>query len=73
MDGSVENGRLYLPAEDESKPSERIALHPETNSSQVLMTNNGLPLDDYLGEQIVISSNDPKKRCLWMQVTATRQ
>ena len=72
MEVSVENGRLYLPAEDASKPSERTAIHPETNSDQVMMDDNGTTLKSYLGEQVVISSQDPKKACWWLQVTATR-
>ena len=72
MEINVENGRLYLPAEDETKPSERTAIHPETNSEQVIMDDDGTNLKEFLGEQIVIGSQDPKKKCLWLQVTATR-
>lgn len=69
---SVENGRLYLPAENPDKPNERTAMHPETNSDQVLMDENGKTLKEFLGPQTVFSETKPDRPCLWAQITATR-
>lgn len=70
----VENGRLYLPAENETKPNERTALHPETNSEQVLMDDDGTNLKEYLGAQVIVSpsTKKPDRPCLWAKVVSTR-
>lgn len=73
MLNEVQNTRLYLPAEDPEAPNERIAVHPETNSSQVLMSADGMRLEKFLGPQIVISAEKPERNnMLWGKITATR-
>lgn len=73
MIGTVQNVRMYLPAEDEEKPNERNTMHPETNSTQVLMNAEGINLDEFLGPQIIISSDKPQRTgVLWGEITATR-
>lgn len=67
----VEDGRIYLPPEDESKPNDRVAIHPETNAGQVLMGPNGMKLVDFVGPQTIVSSEKPDRPCLWLRVTAT--
>lgn len=72
MQQVVEDSRLYLPAEDPKKPNDRVAVHPETNAGQVLMGDkNQLTLSQYVGLQPILSSEDPKRKCLWMRITAT--
>lgn len=68
----IENGRIYLPAENEEKPNERKVMHPETSSDQVLMGADGETLKEFLGPQTKISEQKPAKACLWAQITATR-
>lgn len=69
----VENSRLYMPPEDPSKPEERSILHPETNIDQVLTDAEGTTLREFLGEQVVISSDPPKDTGkLWLRITGTR-
>lgn len=69
---SVENGRIYLPAENPDKPNERAAMHPETNADQVLMDANGQTLNEFLGPQMFVSESNPNRECIWAQITATR-
>lgn len=72
MEQVVENGRIYLPAENPENPNERVAVHPETNSEQVLMGDkDNLNLKEYLGLQPILSSEDPRRECLWLRITAT--
>lgn len=58
----VVNGRYYMPPEDESKPTERNVMHPETNIEQVLVpqkdgtTKN---LKEFIGKNVMIL--DPSK------------
>lgn len=73
MIGEVQNVRMYLPAEDPEKPNERATMHPETNSTQVLMSADGTNLDDFLGPQMIVSSDKPERAgIIWAAVTATR-
>ena len=73
MIGEVQNYRMYLPAEDPDKPNERAIAHPETNASQVLMDAGGTRLTDFLGPQVVISSDKPERpNTLWAAITSTR-
>ncbi len=73
MINAVENARLHLPAEDPAKPNERVVLHPETNIEQVLVDAEGKTLKDFLGPQMVISSEKPAETgILWAQVKGTR-
>lgn len=67
----VEDGRIYLPPESKEKPNERVAIHPETNSGQVLMNEKGDKLSDFLGAQVIVSAEKPDRPCLWLRVTAT--
>lgn len=68
----IENGRIYLPAENKDKPNERKVMHPETSADQVLMDADGETLKEFLGPQTVIAEQQPTKACLWAQITATR-
>lgn len=73
MLNEVQNSRIYLPAEDPEAPHERVVMHPETNSTQVLMGANGMRLNEFLGPQIIISSEKPARTgVLWGAITATR-
>lgn len=72
MQQNVENARLYMPAEDPTKPNERTVMHPETNADQVIMGADGQTLREHLGLQVTVSAEDPKKEGLWAQITATR-
>lgn len=72
MNMDIENGRIYLPAENKDKPNERKVMHPETSADQVIMDAAGTKLSDHLGPQIVVAEQNPGKACLWAQVTATR-
>lgn len=69
----VENGRMYLPAENSEKPNERKVMHPETNADQVMMNASGESLSQFLGPQTVLSEVQPEKTgVIWAQITATR-
>lgn len=68
----VENGRIYLPAENPDKPNERTAMHPETNADQVIMNADGQTLNEFLGPQMIVSEDKPSRTCIWGQITATR-
>ena len=46
----VVNGRYYMPPEDESRPTERNVMHPETNTSQIIIDPEALP--NYGGQNI---------------------
>lgn len=73
MIANVENGRLYLPAADPSKPNERTAMHPETNIEQVIVDASGTKLNEYLGPQMILSSDKPTvTNVLWLQITSTK-
>lgn len=73
MEALVATSRIYFPPEDETKPEERVVLHPETSAEAVVMDEEGRTLDEVLGPQIVVSSEKPEQRpCFWCKVTATR-
>lgn len=69
---NVENGRIYLPAENPEKPNERTAMHPETNGDQVIMNADGQTLNEFVGPQIIIAEDKPPRSCIWGQITGTR-
>lgn len=50
--------RLYAPAEDESKPTERSVLYPETGIESVITRKDGTNLKDDIGPKIVVSQSD---------------
>lgn len=57
----VVQGRIYLPPTDESNPTDRDVLHPETNAENVLMnvgTNNDqtVKLSEVLDNVVHITS-----------------
>lgn len=72
MTMDIENGRIYLPAEDPEKPNERKVMHPETSTDQVIADADGTTLTEHLGPQVRIAEQKPTKSCVWAQVTATR-
>ena len=74
MQATIIDGRMYLPPTDESKPNERDIMHPETNDGQILMTDTGIYLKDFLGMQIRLSQTEPKETrpVLWLKVTGSR-
>lgn len=70
---NVENSRLYLPAADGSNPVNRKVQHPETNSDQVIMDSDGTKLTDFLGAQVLVSSDKPSRNnIMWLAITGTR-
>lgn len=50
--------RLYAPAEDESKPTERSVLYPETGIESVITRKDGTNLKDDIGHKIVVSDSN---------------
>ena len=73
MLNEVQNSRIYLPAEDPEAPHERTAIHPETNSTQVIMNAEGMRLNEFLGPQMIISAEKPTRTgILWAKITSTR-
>lgn len=44
----VTKGRLYLPPEDATKPTERNVLHPETDMDSII-DEDGTTLKEYMG------------------------
>lgn len=50
--------RLYAPAEDESKPTERAVLYPETSIESIITRKDGTNLKDDIGHKIVVSQSD---------------
>ena len=69
---NAQNGQMFLPPEDETKPNERELFHPETNIDQVLVNGDGETLRDLLGPQTVVSDTNPGKPGVWFQITARR-
>lgn len=63
----VRGGRLYCPPEDENNPDNREVLHPETDSTQVLMSN-GRPLSETISGAIVMSQEKPEQACIWAKI-----
>lgn len=49
--------RLYAPAEDENRPTERKVLYPETNIESIISRRDGTNLKDDIGHKIVTSDS----------------
>ena len=61
----VKGGRLYFPPEDPNKPDDRDVMHPETDSSQVVM-GNGKTLEETMKSgRLIVSDEQPTDPCIW--------
>ena len=60
---TVLDGRIYMPPEDESKPTERNVMHPETNIEQVLVPRSDgstETLKEFIGKPaLILNPSDP--------------
>ena len=65
----IVDGRIYLPLEDGETSSDRKVLHPETNAANVLVGDGTKTLEQVLGQQIVISEEQPSNAGLWFNIT----
>lgn len=57
----IENGRMWLPPEDASNPTDRKVFHPETSIDNVIVPKEDgttMKLKEYLGKQVIVSTDD---------------
>ena len=57
MADKIIQGRMYMPAEDESNPSKRDAFYPETNMESIITRTDGTKLSEDIGHKIVFGNS----------------